>query len=154
MEGLHPGQSILRPLEARRFLGLDFNIVIPEELQSVTAKKSDIYTRDIKAAKKSDIILADLYNEGFFTPQGEKLLERKLSRGKVEKQDMQWLSQHHTIKCHGTIEEIGYAKALKKYVVVIVRTTKNHHPFHEGADYIATSLEEACSHLKEKFDGH
>ena len=43
------------------------------------------------------------------------------------------------------------AKALGKYVVVIVRSDTKHHPFHYGADYIANSPEDACQHLKDKF---
>ena len=78
----------------------------------------------------------------------EKLLA---SKKKITRRDWDYVSRNHTTFCRGTIEEIGHAKALKKYVVVIVRTTTKHHPFEYGSDYIANSLEDAVDNIIKEF---
>lgn len=134
MEGMSiPDESGQRGRAARELLGTDFKLLLAEEWQD-RVELETIEQEDLKQLDSASIILADLYNVGL--------------RSKEDK----------TIMCIGTNQELGYAKAQGKYVIVIGRHPVHKHPFYvpksEGGkfvDYYTISLEDACNHIKEKF---
>lgn len=143
--------SIRRPEEFKRLINEAapgrFEIVIPEVLESKLGN-SDIYNRDIKALINSDIIIGDRYNQGLLSTEGREKLKRVK---KITQANLTSIIRDHTIRCHGTLEEIGHAKALGKYVVEITRYKSNQHPFVEGADYVTNNLEDVVDYLVRKF---
>ena len=134
MEGLKiPEESGRRGRAARELLSTSFELLLAEEWQN-RVDNSSIEQEDLKQLSSAQIILADLHNIGLKSKNGS------------------------TILCLGTNQEIGYAKAKGKYVVVIGRCSKNLHPFHvpksdggKFVDYYTNSLEDACSHIIEQF---
>ena len=130
MEGKSiPAESGQRGRAVRELLGAKFQILLAEEWQARISFNT-IEEEDIKQLESASIILADLYDVGLKSKDG------------------------NTIMCIGTNQEIGYAKAKGKYVVIIGRQPVHVHPFNVGkyVDYYATSLEEACNHIREKFN--
>jgi len=130
MEGkVIPEESGQRGRIVRGLLGDRFQTLLAEEWQERICFQT-IEEEDIKQLESASIVLADLYDVGLKSKDG------------------------HTIMCIGTNQEIGYAKAKGKYVVIIGRNPVHLHPFNAGkyVDYYANSLEEACKHIREKFN--
>jgi len=129
MEGLDiPTESGRRGRAARELLGSNFEMLLAEEWQDEVIQEN-IEEIDLSKLKSSSIILADLYNIGLRSKEGNHIL------------------------CQGTNQEIGYAKASGKYTVVVGRKPKHAHPFDIGkyVDYYTTSLEDACNHIRNTF---
>lgn len=134
MEGMSiPDESGRRGRAVRELLGPRFKMLLAEEWQD-RVELNTIEEEDLRQLDSASIILADLYNVGLMS------------------------KEENVILCQGTNQEIGYAKAKGKYVIVIGRYSKNIHPFYvpksqggKFVDYYATSLEQACDHIKEKF---
>lgn len=134
MEGLSiPDESGRRGRAARELLGPNFNLLLAEEWQN-RVELNTIEAEDLSQLESAKVILADLHNIGLKSKDGNNIL------------------------CLGTNQEIGYAKAKGKYVVVIGRCPKNMHPFHvpksaggQFVDYYTVSLEDACNHIRSMY---
>jgi hypothetical protein len=142
MEGLIiPDESSKRPLEARKLLGDDFEVLIAEEWQDAVPHPY-IQKVDLMKLESADIILADFYNSGMECKNNEL----------------------KTVLCRGTNQEVAYTKALNRYtqkkrpIIQIIRQSTYVHPFDKEGDIKqgfvtknCRSLEEACAFIREKY---
>lgn len=137
MEGLSiPDESGQRGLVARKLLGDEFELLLPEEWQDKVTDHRDIQKVDLERLISADIIIVDFYRMGLIR-DNEPILGR------------------------GTNQEVGFTKCwnklntskFKKPIVQVVRQTKNFHPFDKEDFGVINfhSLEEACEYIKENY---
>lgn len=139
MEGLQiPEESVQRALEARKLLGDDFYVWVPEEHQVSNEEQQAV---DLATLNKADILLADSYKRG---------LDRN---GKI-------------VFGYGTAQEIGITKGLNHArvkqvpIIQVIRqhNIDNYHPFDIEGDLKkfevsknCHSLKGACDYIKENY---
>ena len=122
-----PEESGRRGRSAKELLGKDFEVLLPEDWQENLTRET-ILDIDLSKLDSADIVIGDLWHQG-----------REIN-GKF-------------VQAQGTLMELGYAMAKRKFIVIISRFTKEHHPFHFGAHKIVHSLDEACEYIKETYKG-
>lgn len=134
MEGLKiPEESGQRAYEARKLLGEEFELLIPEEWQEEVDNHNDIQSVDLGHLAEADVILVDFYKMGL-------------------------LRNDATVLGRGTNQEVGFIKGLnltRKRKVPIVQVIRQHsseaiHPFDKEDENLTNfnSLEAACEYIK------
>lgn len=150
MEGLQiPEESGQRAFEARRLLGENYTVHIPEEWQEGFEGRTDLQEIDLLHLMKSDIVLVDFYKMGLL--RGDATV---LGRGTNQEVGFAkgWNYVIEILEKYLKRELLSFFKLNKKVIIQVIRqhSEENIHPFDKEDDYLHNfnSLEAACDYIE------